>query len=436
MRQLILLFLMPFVLIASDVTLDTSFSGDAMAITAFTGGQDRGVGAVVQSDGKVVVAGTSDYHGTGSKYAIARYDTNGSLDTSFSGDGKKELDLCGSNNRNQVHDIALQSDGKIIVAGYCLSSTQDFALVRFNTNGSVDTSFNSAYNGVAVTNIEGADQLKAIAIQNDGKIVAAGTSGNGKFSLARYDSNGTLDNTFDSDGKVTLVVGDASSCGAFTGGSIEGVAIQSDGKIIVSGLVCYSGNWTVYAERFENNGSVDTSFITSPISGDGDLYVEDMAMQKDGKIVVVGYRYKSGSSNRMFVCRYNTNGMPDTTFDSDGKVETLIGSRSEAYGVSIQSDGKIVVFGQSANGVTGDDFALVRYNKDGSLDTTFDDDGIVTTQVNSGTAEMDRCYGGVLSPSNNAIFAVGHWENNGMTTIKYNNVIGGFNPSLMMYLLN
>ena len=174
----------------------------------------------------------------------------------------------------------------------------DFALARYNADGSLDTSFDS--DGKLTTNVYGNDVAYAISIQSDGKIVVAGSSGNAlsrSFSLARYNADGSLDSTFDSDGKLTT------SFGGFA--YAYGVAIQSDGKIVVAGGVAND---------------------LSPTNSDFAL------------------------------ARYNPDGSLDTTFDSDGKLTTNLGGIDYGRSIILQPDGRIIVAGYAMN-----DFAVARY---------------------------------------------------------------------------
>ncbi|MFT6765834.1 MAG: putative delta-60 repeat protein [Alteromonas naphthalenivorans] len=213
----------------------------------------------------------------------------GTLDGSFGGgDGKVTTNINGG---DIAYGVAIQSDGKIVVVG---ESNSSFGVARYNTDGSLDTSFDT--DGFLTTNFGSVDAAYGVAIQSDGKIVVSGNSGN-DFAVARYNTDGSLDTTFDTDGKLTTDIGSSSTDVAY------GVAIQADGKIVVVG----------------DNGS-------------------DFA-----------------------VVRYNTDGSLDTTFDTDGKLTTDIGTATAdtARAVTIQTDGKIVVVGRSAN-----DFAVVRYLND------------------------------------------------------------------------
>jgi uncharacterized delta-60 repeat protein len=188
---------------------------------------------------------------------------------------------------------------------------------------------------------------------------------------------GALDLTFGGDGKVTTAIG-------LSHDYASSMAIQADGKIVLAGA-SKNGSYVDFAlARYNADGSLDTSFdgdgkLTTPIgSSDDDVYC--VAIQADGKIVAAGYSY-NGSNNIFALARYNPDGRLDTSFDGDGKLTTPIGSSSGyARSVAIQADGKIVAAGYAWNG-TYDDFAIARYNADGSLDTSFDGDGILTTDI-------------------------------------------------------
>ena len=323
---------------------------DGRVITDF-GGFEVGNSVAVQSDGKIVVAG-----GTGNDFALVRYNTNGTLDTSFSGDGKLTTDINTGSSDNGL-SVGIQSDGKIVLAG---KSNGDFAVVRYNTDGSLDTSFSG--DGKLTTDFGGTDAARSMTIQSDGKIVVAGAS-NGDIAVVRYNSNGTLDTSFSGDGKLTTDFG-----GTDTGNS---VTVQSDGKIVVAG----DSNGDFAVVRYNTNGTLDTSF-----SGDGKLTTDfggtdtgnSVRVQSDGKIVVAG-----ASNGDIAVVRYNSNGTLDTSFSGDGKLTTDFGGFDTGYSVAVQSDGKIVVAGTNNLG----DFVVVRYNSDGNLDTSFSGDGKLNTHI-------------------------------------------------------
>jgi len=347
-----------------DGSLDTTFDSDGHVTTDFSGGADEARAIAIQPDGKIVVAGSASIGNL--DFALVRYNIDGSLDTTFDSDGRVTTDFSGG--ADEARAIAIQPDGKIVVAGSASIGNLDFALVRYNIDGSLDTTFDS--DGRVTTDFSGgADEARAIAIQTDGKIVVAGKAqfGTNEFGLVRYNTDGSLDTSFDSDGIVSADISGVNN-------EAHAVAIQPDGKILAGGLVRFTGNDDFALIRFEGDGTqIDEAFSNTIDSG--------------GKIIAVGRSISSGFYD-FALARYNTDGSLDTTFDPiglDGKVTTgFNGNHDEAYAVAIQADGKIVAAGRTVvNGFY--DFALARYNTDGSLDTTFDPiglDGKVTTGFN------------------------------------------------------
>lgn len=356
------------ILAAGD--LDTTFGTNGKVTTSIGNSKSEALAVVLQPDGRFVAAGYS-FNGSNNDFALVRYNSNGSLDTTFGTGGKVTTDINGADNVSLA--TAIQSDGKLVAAGSSFNGVNDdFALVRYNSNGTLDSTF--GIGGVVATDFDGTfEDIDAVAIQPDGKIVAAGYRLVGSFfdfALARYNSNGTLDTTFGTGGKLTT---------SFTNldDLARAISLQTDGKIVVVG----EANADFAAARYNTDGSLDTSFdgdgkVTTSINLFDSAY--DVALQSDGKIVAAG-ETGDGNNSDFAVIRYNSNGSLDTTFDSDGIVTTpIIGGDEFASSVVIQSNGKIVAGGFSYNG-NNDDFALVRYNSNGSLDTTFASGGKITT---------------------------------------------------------
>jgi uncharacterized delta-60 repeat protein len=270
------------------------------------------------------------------------------LDTSFGENGLVATPLgIGSGARA----LALQADGKLVAAGESSSSGSPImTLARYNTDGSLDPTFNTT--GV-VTTPQG--QVTALAIQADGKLVAVGV-----HTIARFDTDGSLDLTFNTTGYVTPTVINSA------------VAIQSDGKIVAAGsnsITRYNPDGTLDS-TFNGSGVVNTSFTFGP---------NGLAIQSDGKLVVAGGQ-DVGPGEVFILARYNSDGSLDTTYNGTGSVTTAINSLDEAKALVIQADGKVVASGGTYTG-SREEFALVRYNTDGSLDTTFNSTGIVTTTI-------------------------------------------------------
>jgi uncharacterized delta-60 repeat protein len=358
-------------------SLDTGFGTDGKVTTAVGFDHEGAYAVAIQSDGKIVAAGDSNA-GPDYDFAVVRYNSDGSLDTTFNFTGKVTTPIGPGDDGASA--VAIQSDGRIVVAGFAFNGTDnDFAVVRYNADGSLDSSFDAF--GVVTTNFgTGDDEAFAVAIQSDGKIVVAGDSYNGAnldIALVRYNANGSLDTSFNGTGKVTTAIG-TSHDEAFA------VAIQSDGKIVVAGDSNNGADFDFAVVRYNSDGGLDTSFngtgkVTTGI-GLSDDEAFGMSIQSDGKIVAAGSS-NNGTDIDFAVVRYNTNGSLDTSFGTGGYVTTDFGTGDdEAFGVAIQSDGKIVAAGESNNGADFD-FAVVRYNTNGSLDTGFGTGGSVTTAI-------------------------------------------------------
>ena len=332
----------------------------------------------IQSDGRILAAG---YYADGSNYVcLVRYNTDGSLDTTF-GTGGIVTTPIGSGNAI-ANALGIQSDGRILAAGSSYNgSNNNFALVRYNSDGSLDTTFGT---GGKVTTPIGSSYAGAYAlgIQSDGRILAARYYADGSnydFALVRYNTDGSLDTTFGTGGIVTTPTGSGYDIAYVLG-------IQPDGRILAAGSSHYGSNYDFALVRYNTDGSLDTTFgtggiVTTPIES-GDSEVLALGIQSDSRIVAAG-KSPDGSNYDFALVRYNTNGSLDTTFGTGGIVTTSIGIGWDyANALGIQSDGRIVAAGKSFNG-SNYEFALVRYNTDGSLDTSFGTGGIVTTPIGS-----------------------------------------------------
>ena len=364
---------------AAAGALDTSFGFGGRMTTEFGSGEETGLDVAVQPDGKIVVVGESD-NGDNFDFAIARYKRNGTLDPSFSEDGKLSMSIGLLD--DHADGVMIQPDGKIVIAGRSFNEVDfDFAVVRLNSDGIPDPTFDT--DGVAVTDFSSSnDYAYGVALQDDGKIVLVGTTFTGTsddLALARYNSNGTPDVDFGTGGEVVTPVGAGTDIAA-------DVAIQTDGKIVIAGYTnsgpsCDNQGTTCdfLLARYLTNGDLDGDFgVGGKVITDfgGESAANALAIQADGKIVAAGFSIQD--TGDFALARYTGNGTPDSAFDDDGKVTTSIGALDSIWGVEIQTDGKIVAGGFSNSGV--DTFALARYLPGGSLDAAFDIDGKVTTR--------------------------------------------------------
>ncbi|MEO8148119.1 MAG: T9SS type A sorting domain-containing protein [Bacteroidia bacterium] len=353
--------------------LDSTFNLNGKVITDFGGGGDGANSVLIQPDGKILVAGYSS-SGTNYTFALSRYNTNGSLDISFGGTGKVVTDFAPG--YDYAGCIALQPDGKIVAAGVKYSNpSYDNALIRYNIDGSLDSTFGT--NGKVTNPVGTADGgINSIAIQPDGKIIAVGgsttfTTGH-DYAVSRYNVDGTLDNTFGTGG-ITLT--DFSNSYDFP----FSVCLQSDGKIVVGGSTGPDPLYDFGVVRYDTLGNVDTTFGTNGFVvtdfGKPDEWANASIIQGDGKIILAGY---SGSPYKFALARYNDDGTLDTTFNSTGKVLTTIGTHVEANAVALEPGGKIVVAGVTYNG-SNQNFCIARYLANGTPDNTFGTTGFVTT---------------------------------------------------------
>jgi uncharacterized delta-60 repeat protein len=326
-----------------DGTLDPTFGTNGKTTTSFTRGDDFATGVVVQADGKIVAAGLAA--GGDERFALARYNTDGTLDATFSGDGKLVTNF--TSGRDFAWDVAFQADGKIVAAGLAAGGLRgSFALARYNPDGTLDTAFGG--DGRVTTQLTALhDAATAVAVQSDGKVVVAGAAHDDTFfALARYNADGALDDAFDGDG---MTMTDFTPRNDFA----WDLAVQPDGKIATTGQA--AGRFGV--ARFHADGTLDSTFggdgrVTTDFTRGSDT-PNGIVVQTDGKIVVVG----DANNLRFAVARYNSDGALDTGFGGDGKVATNLTRRLDfAWDVSLQTDGKIVVAGGA-----GGRFGLVRY---------------------------------------------------------------------------
>jgi uncharacterized delta-60 repeat protein len=389
---LLMALIAPSAAVAAPGGLDLNFGGNGRVTTGFKAGPSSASAVAIQPDGMIVAVGSVESRRPlGSRFAVVRYRRSGRLDRTFADDGRATIKF---RRFSFALAIALQGDGKIVLAGRVnVSDDGFFALARMRPNGTLDPRFGG--DGKVTTDFGDRSAFAlAVAIQADGKIVAAGTSfrcggDDAVFALARYRRSGRLDRTFGNDGKVTTEIG--SPCEEDT--HISALAIQPDGKIVVAGSGHPDGagsGSTFVVARYDSEGALDPTFgengvVTTAFSDESAAH--DVALQTDGGIVAGGWSSIPGSfiPGRFSLARYDTGGSLDPSFGGDGMVNTRFpGGRAIANAVALHADGAIV-----AAGGTSGSFALARYSKDGQLDSTFGADGMVTTRFAAGgsTAE-------------------------------------------------
>jgi uncharacterized delta-60 repeat protein len=368
---------------------------------------DQALAMAVQSDGKIVLVGSAEINTNGnSDFAVTRLNADGTLDTTFGTNGKVTIafDL-GGNNTDVATSVAIQADGKIVIGGYSqitISGNYDFSVARLNANGSLDTSFSSDGKATVSFDVGGNDDDRAsgVAVQADGKIVlvgftTVGFNGIRDFAIARLNADGQLDTSFSVDGKkrVDLHQGDDFA---------TAVTVQPNGRIVVVGSAQQvKAGYDFGIVRITPNGSMDRSFTgdgkkTFGFNRGGSLndQVTSVAVQSDGAIVMAGTSYSKTGGGDFAVARLRPSGSLDTHFGSDARQTVSFdhGGHNEdnANGVALQSDGKIVLAGLAQLTDDGDyDFAAVRLNSNGDLDTSFSTDGKTTIPFNGGGTKTD-----------------------------------------------
>ncbi len=348
----------------ADGDLDTTFGTGGKVFTQFSPhGPQPGTDIAVQPDGKIVVVSGALASFLQSAMNLARYNPDGTLDTTF-GSGGKITTFLGGGPQN-YNSVLIEPDGNILVAGSSgrLTGPPDqwvyrIVIARFNPNGTQLTGFAGL-----PSELPGGLAVNDIALAPGNKIISVAVHFSNVY-LLRYNPNGSLDTSFDGDGIVNSGVIAPTT-----------VAAQTDGKVLVAGTA--GNNWAVL--RFNTDGSPDTSFdgdgiFNAPV-GTGASAAREMIVKPDGKILTVGAALNPGAVTALV--QLNPDGSLDNTFDGDGKVFTAVPSTTGGLDVERQRDGKIVAF----SGGTGDIFGLSRYLPNGALDTTFSGDGIATEAV-------------------------------------------------------
>nr|WP_321227864.1 T9SS type A sorting domain-containing protein [uncultured Psychroserpens sp.] len=383
-------------------TLDTSFGTNGMITTPISNSDDNNFfkALLETDDGKILAGGTAGYEFA----TLLSYNQDGSLNTAFGTNGKLILNFNGS--REHIKDMIKQPDGKILITSETKNEDDDydFIVARINQDGTYDTSFGN--NGVA-TIIFGNDDERpsSLALQPDGKIIVAGyTDGNiiYKMAIARLLPNGTLDNTFSDDGKQTLIINNRSEY-------FNDVDITFDGKIIASGgtvLASGSSQGRMAIVRYLNNGELDTTFgnngtvVLNILSGS--CISHSLMSLPDGKSLISGYAVGNDIDGTPYVFSFATvrldiNGNLDPTFGNNGKAITVFtGGTSQIFKLKISDSNEIFAVGRASQSGQAEDFAIAKYDYDGQLDINFGTNGLVTTDF-SGTHDRARDF--IIQPN-------------------------------------
>ena len=430
------LFLGSASLHAADGDLDTTYDTDGINFTSF-GASDNVYGGWLQTDGKMLVIG-GGRPATNQEMSVARFNTNGSLDTTFATAGKFSLDINPATTTDRGTCGGQQSDGKIIIGGYSRtgSGNDDFAVIRLTTAGVLDTTFGTA--GIAKVDFNGgSDRISACIVLADNRIAMAGFAGEFNLSpdinigVAMLTANGALDTTFDTDGRQTIDVGDQQD-------DAHSIAVQADGKILVGGAAIGSGvPQTVVIARLTTTGAFDSTFgggdgiFSQSLGASIGDFAEAIAVQADGKILASGRSAPSGSFDAM-VMRLNANGTLDTTFNGTGFLTFDLGSGSDSMdALIVQPDGRYMLGGYFVNPGSGSvDSALARISSGGTLDATFGTGGVRKHSLVAGNDQLLALY---LDSSNRLVAALEGGPASGQEdfyTARFQNTVNVVLPTL------
>ncbi|MBK9105841.1 MAG: T9SS type A sorting domain-containing protein [Saprospiraceae bacterium] len=373
-----LLCLVTIALNGQSGTLDTTFDGDGI-VTRDIASFDYGVGAVLQPDGKILTAVNTN-GGTNGDFSVVRCLQYGTLDESFGIGGVVLADRDISAER--AHALVLQPDGRIVVAGEAQANGQyDFAVLRLLPDGTPDSTFGT--NGWTVTDLGSTFEFpNCVALQSDGKIVMAGRVADGfnsNFAMVRYTPDGVLDTFFGVDGIVNTNIRDEDEA--------TSIIIEPDDQIILGGYssVAASGDFTL--ARYNTDGTLDKFFgnggkvLTDLENVNGSDFIKAMVLQPDGKIIAAGNANNVNIelTSDAGMVRYEEDGDLDMTFGIGGIYIVSLGSKTDIYGIALQPNGKILLTGNSDVMGFEKRILLARFRPEGGLDTTFGNQGIITT---------------------------------------------------------
>lgn len=363
---------------AQSGSLDQSFKGNGIITGNYTSGNNSADAMVIQPDGKIIVAGATGYS-SGINTGLSRFNTDGSIDTTFGIDGKMNF----SSNwiKSYIYDMHLQSDGKIVVGGYRYNNTEgDFLLARINVDGTMDTSFGT--NGVATFDNGGSEVAESFEIMQDGNFIISGYTDD-NFTMAKVKSNGSIDQTFGQNGWLIAEFVDLPTYSKST-------SINAAGRIVLAGFGMdgYTNKAVFAVMAFNPDGTMDSSFgedgkVSFHVGYDNDFGLRVLQLE-DGKILIGGHSYfdKWPLRYEIAVTKLNADGTFDMSYGTEGIFKTRFLEDGENYlqDMALQEDGKLVITG-TANEDGANDFGVTRVTANGQLDETFGESGKVITKI-------------------------------------------------------
>jgi uncharacterized delta-60 repeat protein len=404
--------------------LDAGFGSGGAALTAVgDSGSAAGFDLLLQGD-KPLAAGFAAFSSS-NRFALIRLDPDGSPDAGFGAGGATSAAI---GSESAANAVTVQADGKIVLAGFAnVSGVYRFALARFDTAGNLDTSTFGPPNGTATATMgSGGDASAEAVLASGGNLLVGGHAidGTGQaFALARFDDAGALTASgFGTGGRVLTFMGSGGEAAA------HAIGVLPDGRIVLAGHASDAGAFKFALAAFSSDGVLvpsgfgDAGRVLTPVGGNGNAVINDLVVLADGRIVVVGSA-QDGGIEKLALARYTAAGELDSSFGAGGIVLAAVGDGEEAgaNAVAMQPDGKLVVTGQVSNGPASR-LLVARFNSNGSPDAGFGAGGAVITPLGDENAAAGT---GVAVQANGAIVAGGHAGDSGATKFALARYAGG-----------
>lgn len=405
-KSFLLIFLLSSNLFFAQSFFDEGFGENGVVSPGIKSSVNGAQSLSLQKDNKIILSGWAyTDEESPSDISIVRLFENGEIDSSFNPDG---LFSIGSSSWEDAYASAIQEDGKILIAGrYYNGRSWDFLVVRFNEDGSIDSSFGQR--GFITIDFGKDDRAFDIAVQSDGKILICGFAErfNWDFAVSRFNQDGSIDTTFGEKGSLLLNIGTYNDV-AFS------IKVQNDNKIIVCGWTYIFESWDFALVRLNPDGSLDKTFGSTGIVTT-DYYRQyntshSVAIQSDGKYVAAGYTGKPGSSDTdIMLIRYNTDGTIDHSFGDEGIVLADYKNADDfAWVIKVDKYDKLVVGGNTTIN-NSKILEVARFNSDGSPDISFGENGILVTQI---TGFEEECRDLLIQPDGK-ILSTGYYTDRG-----------------------
>jgi uncharacterized delta-60 repeat protein len=454
-KYLVFILLILFLpLFSQNLVIDSSFGTNGRVVTDF--GQDDSIMAslVFQTDGKIIACG-SYYNGITNQIALSRYFSDGAIDTSFGINGIV-LTPVGTNLENESNAVSVLNNGKIVVVGREWETTTgyDLAIVRYNTDGSLDSTFSG--DGILIYDFNNFSyRASDVEIQTDSKIIIGGTiydnsiSGYSDYFVTRFDENGNIDLNFGTNGSMNYNVGTINQSQDSSEDYLRTIKLLPNGKIILVGNTNYLGNSGFALMRLNTNGMLDTSFGTNGKAFTFFIAPSDpssIQILNDNSIVVSGtYFYNNDNNQKIALAKYLENGVPDLSYGVNGKVVTdfnLTVQKGFVFSSLKQENEKIIVSGFVNNETA--DFFMARYNTNGSLDTTFGLNGFLNSDygTNEGgftsitQADGKIIVGGITVVNSSSDFTLLRFQDESLSNAEIDNSYFSISPNPLINEIN